>query len=297
MKYITLTFSPALDVEYRVEAIKEGKTLRSSSCSVYAGGKGINVSRQLRKLSAEYGMTGTDVVSVAVLGGNTGRHIASLLSKEDIGLIKVAVRGESRINTSVISPGGDIEVNAPSPLLGAAAEKAEEEICSRVSAGDVVVLTGSLPKDAGYDRYARLCGLIKKKGGTVALDCDGEALRAAVEAEVKPDFIKPNINELEGLAGRKLGGREEIAGFCSSRESLKDISVIATMGKKGAVLTEAGTGQSFFCPAEKADQKRLKGAGDVFLASFLFSRFSMGYGPGESLGFAAKKAAEYISVI
>ena len=70
--------------------------------------------------------------------------------------------------------------------------------------GDVVVLSGSLPKCCGSDFYARATRELRALGATVVLDASGAPLREAVvnaDAASVPHVIKPNAEECEPLVG------------------------------------------------------------------------------------------------
>ena len=49
----TITFNPSLDYIMNVDDFKEGKTNRSSSETIYPGGKGFNVSTILTRLEVD----------------------------------------------------------------------------------------------------------------------------------------------------------------------------------------------------------------------------------------------------
>lgn len=228
MKIITLTAAPALDVEYTLEIISDGHLNRAKAERITAGGKGINVSRTIQKCISRDAdaCTNAMLVTVAALGGKVGKTIEAMLADEGLPVTAIVVEGETRINSTLISPGKTVEVNAPAPPLGEAGECIVRFICDTVQAGDVLVLAGSVPGDTGgaeteyqvkatgtaakkytnKDFYAYLCAVAKKRGAVCVIDSDGDALKAAVRGldldgvRYYPDVIKPNADELLSLA-------------------------------------------------------------------------------------------------
>lgn len=64
-----------------------------------------------------------------------------------------------------------------------------------------MTLSGSLPcgVDAGY--YAELVKIAEEAGAKVLLDTSGASLEAALESDAKPELVKPNLTEINGLLG------------------------------------------------------------------------------------------------
>lgn len=280
-KIITLTMSPAIDVEYLVTGLEEDKTNRARACTVKAGGKGINVSRCIKGLAAREGVVITEeqLTTVAVTGGETGILLKKIAESENLHIKTINAESRTRINTSVISDrGGTIEINSPSSNVGDNGKRVlrtvERFLKAEKTAGNesVVIMAGSLPADVDKDFYSRLVEIIKKYSGYAVLDCDGEALRKALGRSPLPDFIKPNIHELSGIAGRKLMSVDEVSEYASS---LGDLCVITTLGEKGVVVTygKGKVRKSSYVAVNPEKVCRLKGAGDTFLGAFVYHYF------------------------
>lgn len=288
MKIITLTLSPAIDIEYQVAAVKTDSTSRASSHKITAGGKGINVSRAL----IGCGIAKDNLLTVAPLGGFTGEMMKNILAGEGILVTGVNIKENTRINTSVIGEDDhSVEVNAPGTPIGEKLADIEELILDSIDPGDVLVIAGSCPSDVKKSYPSELCSKAKNKGAVVVLDCDGEALKLAVASECPPDLIKPNKDELGGLVGRELVTDADVTVAAESLDSR--ISVITTMAGDGAYYTACG--ESKFYPSEKRPVVRLKGAGDTFLGAFVYSRFYLQKSVSDSMAYAAKVAGDYVA--
>lgn len=68
----TVTVNPALDLTYRVQAVKIDDKIRARHVYRAAGGDGINVSRVAARLNHP-------TVAMGFAGGRTGEEIAELL--------------------------------------------------------------------------------------------------------------------------------------------------------------------------------------------------------------------------
>ena len=58
-----------------------------------------------------------------------------------------------------------------------------------------MTISGSLPKGVPADFYAGIVVQAAEHGVPVLLDTSGASLDAALEAEVKPTLVKPNLTD------------------------------------------------------------------------------------------------------
>ena len=295
MKIVTLTLSPAIDIEYRLgEFCPEGLN-RTDSHSVSAGGKGINVSRAILCSAARFagrdpGKRSFELKTVAPVGGETGEMLRRILASEGIALTVVPIAENTRVNVSVIpDEGKSVEINAPGTPVGDALDRIEAAVLDGIGPGDCVVIAGSCPKDVPKSYPSELVGKVKETGAEAVLDCDGEALRIAVNAPVKPDLIEPNNEELAALTGCSPDDRWELA---RAAEGLGIPTVITTRAGEDPLLTdERGT---IFFAQEKRPVVRLKGAGDTFLGAFVYARYVWG-DDDTAMEFASIVAGDYVA--
>ena len=293
MLIVTLTLSPALDVEYRVSSLVPGSLNRAASHTVSAGGKGINVTRAILNCAKRDGdRFPFKLRPVAPVGGATGETFRKILEDEGIWTYHfVEIEGSTRVNVSLIAEdGGTTEINAPGTPVGDKLPEIETGVLAQIGPGDWVVIAGSCPSDVPKSYPAELIAKIKEKGASVALDCDGEALKIAVNAPVKPDLIKPNREELAALCGC---GTDEGSLF-RAIESLGVPTVITTLAGDGCLVKDDG--QTFFMETVKRPVVRLKGAGDTFLGAYLYAS-AVREAPifEEAVEYAMSIAGEYVA--
>ena len=136
-----------------------------------------------------------------------------------------------------------------------------------VATQDVVILSGSLPKDYPSDAYRHLVETAKKAGAKVVLDASGKALAEGVKAH--PDVIKPNAEECEPLIGFVPKTPEDFRKATTALKAFCDYPIIS----------DGGAGCWFdgeFVPAPKVEVLDTTAAGDTLLAEWCFQFFTSG---------------------
>jgi 1-phosphofructokinase len=258
----TLTPNPSLDLTYELDGLERGEVQRAAAVSVEAGGKGVNVSRNLVA-------NGAVSRAVAPVGGPSGEQFLSLLEGSGIELVRVSVDEPVRMNASLIERDGVVtKVNAPGPWLsGAEVERLLSETVSAARGAAWIALCGSLPPGAPVDLYARAVALAHDSGCRVAVDGSGPPLAAALEAG--PDLIKPNLEELSELVGRRLVSFGEVLAAAREVRARGAGAVLVSLGADGAVLLDEEGALHAASPS--FTPRSTVGAGDALLAGFLFA--------------------------
>ncbi len=259
----TITLNPALDKTVRVPNFAIDQVNRITWLRQDAGGKGINVSKVIAKLGGES-------TAIAVLAGQTGQWIANALVENNIKVQAITVPGETRTNLKVVDTesGTNTDINEPGPeVTDSVLEQALVDVISKTSAGDIVVLSGSLPRGASVDTYGRWTSALRNAGLKVYLDADGAALSAGLEQ--KPYFTKPNDHELSAMLGRKLVDLDAIAAAASEIVAGGIDTVCVSMGSNGAVYATAN--EVWYAGPVKVKVGSTVGAGDSVVAAFAFA--------------------------
>lgn len=193
---LTVTLNTALDITYRVGALRPHASHRVSDVTERPGGKGVNVARVLAALGHRTTVTG-------FAGGVTGQAVRERLT-ESAGVVDalLPVAGPTRRTIAVVDErtGDTTQLNEPGPQIAPAEWGAfldhYEELLTDASA---VALCGSLPPGVPVGAYAGLIKTARAAGVPVLLDTSGEPLRRGVAA--RPDLVKPNAVELAELTG------------------------------------------------------------------------------------------------
>ena len=192
---IVVCLNPALDITHQVPAVDWAGVNRPSAVHARPGGKGLNVARTLHALGAQ-------VLVMGLAGGVTGDGVGAALSELGVPAAFTPVSGETRRTFTVVDgrSGGTALFSEPGPRTGAG-EFAEFAVMYQEALRGcaAVVLSGSLPPGLPAGSYATLIELATAAGVPAVLDTHGEALLAGAAAG--PAIVKPNLAELEALAG------------------------------------------------------------------------------------------------
>lgn len=258
----TITLNPAIDKTVMIPNFMAGEVNRVQSLRTDAGGKGINVSKCLANLGAKS-------VAGAILGGTTGDEILALLKEKGLEVLAAEVSGQSRTNMKIIDQeqGKNTDINEPGPEVSETVLcKLRDEIGEKIQSGDIVILSGSLPKGAPTSLYGEWISYFHKLGAVVFLDADGKAMQEGIEAV--PYLVKPNDVELSRLVGRELSGEAEYieAGKSLMEKGIKE--VVISLGGDGAIfLSDDGI---FKADALKVPVLSTVGAGDSMVAAMAY---------------------------
>ena len=259
MKIITITLNPAIDKTIEVPNLNLEQLNKVEAMRSDVGGKGINVSRVLKAL-------GSDSLAMGFAGGNAGQFILQGLSSQGIVHDFITVEGETRTNLKVFDQSTTqiTEINEPGPdVRDAHLSDLKERLKRQMTSETLVVLSGSIPKTLPSSTYAELIKMIKEQGAKVFLDADGEVFRTAVGE--RPNFIKPNNDELERYFGKKLNTEDDILEAIRYFVELGVEHVFITMGKEGSYY---GSKEHFYKMSPlKVQAHSSVGAGDAFVAA------------------------------
>ena len=285
----TLTLNPSIDYVINLDEVNLGELNRIQADHFFTGGKGINVSRVLKNL-------GHDNTALGFMGGFTGGFVEEELAKEDIQTDFTAIQAYTRINIKVKAT-EETELNGQGPIIDeAAAEKLLENIAT-VQPGDMVIISGSKPRNLPDDYYQQIIETIKTAGAEFVIDTTGKSLEAALASN--PFLAKPNDVELAELFNVSL---ETEADYLKYGQKLVEAGArfaIVSLGSKGALLfSEEGV---FRGNSPKGTVKNTVGAGDSMIAGFvgtfletkdLLKAFKVGLASGSATAFTEDLATK-----
>lgn len=260
----TVTLNPALDKTVEIPSLTVDSVNRITAMRTDPGGKGINVSKVIDKL-------GRKSIAAGILGGDTGMAIQSALKAMGLETNFQFVEGETRTNLKVIDPVNHTNTDINEPGVTVSEEILNSlltALTARLEEGDIVVLSGSLPKGSPVNTYYTWVKACKEAGAKVILDADGELLEEGIKAS--PYLIKPNNHELSGLLGRTLETPKELEK--AARELMEKhgiAKIVVSMGGDGALyVTEKET---VYAEGLKVPVGSTVGAGDSVVAALAVS--------------------------
>ena len=258
----TITFNPALDYITQVEKFKIGEINRTKTETILPGGKGLNVSIVLKNLEIEN-------TALGFIAGFTGEELIKKLEAKGVKTDFVKVEeGFTRINVKITST-SKVEETALNGMGPKITQKDIEELFNKldkVTTEDIVILSGSVPKNISKDIYREICKKLRKKEITFVVDSTQELLMSVLE--YNPFLIKPNKEELEETLNCKISSKEDIVNAAKELRKLGAQNILVSLGKDGALLLTKED-NVLYSKAPEGKIVNTVGSGDSMVAGFL----------------------------
>lgn len=188
---LTVTINPLLEKKLYFEKVLPGSTNRSFKEEFSAGGKGINVSRQLNQL-------GIKNSAFTFIGGNNGKIFRHILTEEKIDFSLVQTKSETRSADLIY----DLSNNSLTTFFGLnsaiAKEEAEEfkyKLDKMILNCAIVIFSGSSPCEQTDDIFPYGIELANKYDKISIVDTYGSHLNNCIEQS--PTVIHNNVHETE----------------------------------------------------------------------------------------------------
>jgi tagatose 6-phosphate kinase len=204
---VTVTLNPLLERRYSFRSIEYPGINRNGVVTIKAGGKGINVSRQLNLLN-------TSNLAYTFLGGTNGRLFREALNEEKIEFTSVKINSETRDGVVIT----DEKNEKITSLFGTNPEIAEDEVDEFkaklekiIQNCEIVIFSGSSPcknTDLIIPFGIELANHYDKVS---VCDTYGAHLSDCIKAG--PTILHNNIEELQNSLGTELNSEETILNF------------------------------------------------------------------------------------
>lgn len=275
---LTVTLNAAIDKRYVVDNFKTGEVNRVKECTYVPGGKGLNVSKPAS-------IYGAEVVATGFVGGHAGAYIEDALKPFGIKSAFYHVGAESRSCINIWDEINQVQTEFLEPGFTLTDEDFagfEEKFRGLVKEAKVVAMSGSVPKGLDGTAYQRLVKIVKDAGIPVILDTSGRLLEMGIEAA--PTMVKPNIDEIRMLTGKRCDDIQEIIN--AAREiHAKGVEIVAvSLGGDGSIAV--GDEGIFRARVPKINAVNTVGCGDSMIAGF-----ALGLSKGLSLPETLKLAS------
>ena len=257
---LTVTLNAAIDKRYVVEGFRTGEVNRMKECTYVPGGKGLNVSKPVS-------IYGAEVVATGFAGGHAGAYIEDALKPFGIRSAFYHVDAESRSCINIWDEVNQVQTEFLEPGFTLTEEDFagfEAKFRQLVQEAKVVAMSGSVPKGLDGTAYQRLVKIVKDAGIPVILDTSGKLLEMGIEAI--PTMIKPNIDEIRMLTGKRCDDISEIieAARAIHERGVKIVAV--SLGADGSLAV--GDDGIFRARVPKIDAVNTVGCGDSMIAGF-----------------------------
>jgi 1-phosphofructokinase len=262
-RVVTVTINPAIDQTVAVPNFTAGAVNRVQSSQLDAGGKGINVASFLSDFGQPVTVTG-------FLGADNDEIFRRFFAKKGIEDRCVRIAGQTRIGVKVIDEvqRQTTDINFPGQMPSLADVEHLFDILQELAARtEWFALSGSIPAGVSSGIYREMVKTLA--GKKVVLDTSGEGFRQAVAAA--PSLIKPNVDELQELAGERLNTPAAILQVGRALIQRYGIaSVVVSMGKEGAIFVEGE--EALWALPPSVQVKSTVGAGDAMVAGIVVGK-------------------------
>lgn len=258
---LTITANPSVDISYQLDEFIIDDVNRVDTVHKDAGGKGIHVGYVLNQL-------GHKVVNSGFVGGKLGEFISQSLENKGLVSRFVEVDGETRNCIAILHDGKQTEILEKGPEVS---KGKEEEFLKKLDEitkdCKVINLSGSLPKGLDSSFYKKVIVYAKENGKFISVDTSGQTLIDVINADVKPDLIKPNETEIKDAIGREIESLQDLIEIMKKEPFASIENIIVSMGKDGALVK---MGKEFYrATVPTIDPVNPVGSGDSALAGAL----------------------------
>ncbi|MEF2096629.1 1-phosphofructokinase [Bacillus sp. CFBP9009] len=253
----TVTLNPSIDYLVEVESFQMGKVNRTSYDAKFPGGKGINVSRVLKRL-------GNSTTALGFIGGQTGEFVKRFLRQEEIFTDFTEIAGDTRINIK-LKTGLETEINSQGPVISKGNYQQLFSQIEQLNNNDILILSGSIPPSVPSDVYEAMARSCSDNGIKVVVDTSGKGLLNVLPH--RPFLIKPNHHELGELFSTEIRTVDDAREYGAKLVEAGAQNVIVSMAGQGAVLCTGG--ESYSANVPKGNVINSVGAGDSMVAGFI----------------------------
>jgi len=259
---LTITLNPLLERRLFFNFAELGKEHRSKNELYYAGGKGINICRQLNYL-------GIKNSAFTFLGGNNGKVLRHCFTQDKIDFSVVSTKSETRLADVIIEE----QKNRVTTFFGLNSSITTEEaaefknkLYKMIQNCSIVILAGSSPSSATDDIFPYAINLANQHDKISILDTYGTHLKNCIDAG--PTVVHNNVDEVEKSLGITL------ADECNKLDFLRELhskNIKLAFLTNGAQPTLAAKFDFYYkIESPIVDVKDPTGSGDAFVAGIAY---------------------------
>ncbi len=259
---LTVTINPLLERRYIYSNVFFRKGNRNGKVELTAGGKGINVSRQLNKLTIEN-------LSFTFLGGNNGKLLKDLLFKEKINFTSIRTESETR-DAALIFNESDKSLTTCFGRNTIVTEKETDEFKSKlekiVQNSEIVVFSGSSPCPATDSIFPFGIKMANKYDKISVCDTYGNHLEDCINA--RPTIIHNNVSEIKKSLNISLETKNEVLDYLNQLYESGIKQSFITNGSKKTYSSNFDF--KFEIENPSVDSIDSTGSGDSFTAGIVY---------------------------
>lgn len=259
---LTVTLNPLLEHRLAYKVLHIGKENRSAIENYKAGGKGINVSRQLNILSV-------DNLAFTFLGGSNGKLLKKLLTEEKINFTSISTHSETRSSAIIIDESTKMITscfgNDPKISL-TEAEEFKLKLEKMIQNCEMVVFSGSSPCEETNSIFPFGIQVANQYDKISICDTYGTHLKDCIKAS--PTILHNNIDEVEKSLKVSLRSENEVIDHLKFLYNKKIKQAFITDGTNPSYVSNFDF--IFKVKNPKVDTVDSTGSGDSFVAGIVY---------------------------
>lgn len=204
---LIITLNPILERRFTYDQVNLGRVNRNAVTSISAGGKGINVSRQLKKF-------GIRSYNFFFSGGTNGKIYRDSLKSELLDFSFISTKSEARHASVVISEKDKIVSSyfSEDPKISASeADEFKSKLDKMIQNCEIAIFSGSSPSIETDSIIPYGITLANNYDKVSICDTYGNHLQSCIDAE--PTMIHNNLSEINNSLGVKLGNEKSMVDF------------------------------------------------------------------------------------
>ena len=255
---LTVTLNPLIEHRFTYSAVKIGRENRNPNEEYKAGGKGVNVSRQLNLLSLNN-------IAFTFLGGFNGKRLKNLLSEEKINFTSVSTQSETRQSAIVIDESKKSVTSCfgnNSSVLVSETDEFKSKLEKMIQNCEMVVFSGSSPCEEADSIIPFGINAANRYDKISICDTYGTHLKKCLENS--PTIVHNNVDEVERSLGRSLKTENDFIEYLKYLQSFGVKQAFITNGAEPAYASNLDYHFKVITPKIEAIDST--GSGDSFVA-------------------------------
>lgn len=261
---LTVTANPLLELVYTKEEFTRGANNRADGFQWRAGGKGINISRQLAALN-------TLSVAFLPLGGETGKILRAVLEEEKLTFSPVSVKSPVRTASILLESNSITSAFGTNiPLSSADISACIDKLAKMIVNVEMVSFSGSVPSPEAAEIYIEGIRLAKKHDKICFLDTYGSHLPDCLKQS--PTVVHVNADEILPHYHTEKSNDEGIKHILSELYSLCIKQAYITDGANPFYASNFN--YQFKITPPQVTAKDSTGSGDAFLAGIIYGWYN-----------------------
>ncbi len=285
---LTITIHPLLEKRFVYESVALNSSHRNpKEESKKAGGKGINVSRQLNNLEVKN-------LAFTFLGGNNGKTIKNLLADEKIDYTFVQTKNETRYCNVIVNESAKSVTTFFGPdykITETEVEEFRNRLDKMIQNCEIVVFSGSSPCRETDSIFVSGIRAANKYDKISVCDTYGNHLKECIE--MSPTILHNNISEIENSFKVFLKTEDEKIDFLNHLYSKGIKQAFITNGKEDTYAANFDYHYKVENPG--ISEIDATGSGDCFITGIVYG-LNKGFTFEESLKLATALGALNASV-